>query len=48
MKRIEAELENVKRLYVDSAPLIYYVEENAAYLDKMRKIIRTPYVKLKV
>jgi len=40
LKRIEAELENVKRLYVDSAPLIYYVEENAAYLDKMRKIIR--------
>ncbi|MCY3833719.1 MAG: hypothetical protein OXG85_11930 [Chloroflexi bacterium] len=40
MKRIHAELTKVKRLYVDSAPLIYYVEENPAYLDKMRTIIR--------
>ncbi len=39
MKLIEAELINVQRLYVDSAPLIYYVEENLAYLEKMRKIV---------
>lgn len=39
MKLIEAELSNVQRLYVDSAPLIYYVEENSAYLERMRKIV---------
>ena len=39
MKPIEAELSNVQRLYVDSAPLIYYVEENSAYLEKMRKVV---------
>ena len=40
MKQIHTELLNVQRLYVDSAPLIYFVEENAAYLDKMRLIVR--------
>lgn len=40
MKLIQTELLGVRRLYVDSAPLIYYVEENSAYLEKMRKIIR--------
>ena len=40
MKLIQAELTKVQRLYVDSAPLIYYVEENSAYREKMRKIIR--------
>ncbi len=40
MKLIQEELTNVGRLYVDSAPLIYYVEENAAYLEKMRTIVR--------
>lgn len=39
MKLIHAELSKVRRLYIDSAPLIYYVEENAAYLDKMREIV---------
>lgn len=40
MKLIHRELSNAKRLYIDSAPLIYYVEENAVYLDKMREIVR--------
>ncbi len=40
MKQIHTELLNVQRLYVDSAPLIYFVEENAVYLDKMRLIVR--------
>lgn len=40
MKLIQEELINVGRLYVDSAPLIYYVKENAAYLEKMRTIVR--------
>ena len=39
MKLIHAELSKVRRLYIDSAPLIYYVEENAAYLDMMREIV---------
>ena len=39
MKLIQTELINVRRLYVDSAPLIYYVEENSTYLDKMRQIV---------
>ncbi|MDE2747944.1 MAG: PIN domain-containing protein [Chloroflexota bacterium] len=41
MKRIETELLVVQRLYVDTAPLIYYVEENSAYVEMMRKIVRT-------
>lgn len=39
MKLIQAELLHVQRLYVDSAPLIYYVEENPAYVEKMRAIV---------
>lgn len=39
MKLIQAELIGVQRLYVDSAPLIYYVEENPAYLARMRTIV---------
>ncbi len=34
------ELLNVQRLYVDSSPLIYFVEENSVYLEKMRQIVR--------
>jgi len=41
LKRIETELLVVQRLYVDTAPLIYYVEENSAYVEMMRKIVRT-------
>lgn len=39
MNRIHLELSNVQRLYVDSAPLIYYVEENSTYLELMRKVV---------
>ena len=39
MKRIHLELSKVRRLYVDSAPLIYYVEENATYLEMMRMVV---------
>ena len=37
---IQTELISVQRLYVDSAPLIYFVEEHPAYLEKMREIVR--------
>lgn len=37
--KIGEALQSVQRLYVDSAPLIYYVEENAAYIAKMDQII---------
>lgn len=40
MKRIHLELSNVQRLYVDSAPLIYYVEENSTYLEMMRVVVK--------
>ncbi len=39
MKLIQTELINFERLYVDSAPLIYYVEENSIYLERMRQIV---------
>lgn len=39
MKTIQTELISVQRLYVDSAPLIYYVEEHPAYLETMREIV---------
>jgi len=39
-------LKGVQRLYIETAPLIYYVEENPTYLAKMDAIIaaieRTP------
>lgn len=40
MNQIHMELLNVQRLYVDSSPLIYFVEENSVYLEKMRQIVR--------
>ncbi len=39
LKTIQTELISVQRLYVDSAPLIYYVEEHPAYLETMREIV---------
>ena len=37
--KISTALKNVRRLYIESAPLIYYVEENLAYIDRMDAII---------
>jgi predicted nucleic acid-binding protein len=34
-------LEGVQRLYMETAPLIYYVEENSTYVAKMDVIIAT-------
>ncbi len=36
---LEAALDGISKLYVDSAPLIYYVEEHFAYVDKMEYIL---------
>lgn len=36
---LKAALDGISKLYVDSAPLIYYVEENLAYVDKMEHIL---------
>ena len=36
---LEAALDGISKLYVDSAPLIYYVEEHFAYVDKMEHIL---------
>jgi predicted nucleic acid-binding protein len=32
-------LKGISRLYIETAPLIYYVEENPAYVDRMDAII---------
>ena len=32
-------LHNIERLYVDSAPLIYLVEENEVYLSSIRQVV---------
>lgn len=37
--RISAALANVRKLYLDTAPLIYYVEEHPAYVDRMEQVI---------
>jgi predicted nucleic acid-binding protein len=39
--KIADALKAVKRLYIETAPLIYYVEENPTYVDKMDAIIAT-------
>ena len=39
MKLIDA-FGGISKVYVDAAPLIYYVEENSAYVDKMERILR--------
>lgn len=38
--KITASLVNVTLLYVETAPLIYYIEENAQYIDRMDRIFR--------
>ena len=37
--KIDAAFQAVRRLYVDTAPLIYYVEEHPTYITKMDRII---------
>jgi len=36
--RVENALTNVKRLYIETAPFIYYVEDHPNYADKMESI----------
>ena len=38
--KIETALQNVRRIYIDTAPLIYLVEENPHHIAKMRHIVR--------
>lgn len=37
--KLDALLQNVARLAVDSAPLIYFVERNPVYIDRMRAVM---------
>jgi predicted nucleic acid-binding protein len=37
--KISHALRAVKRIYVETSPLIYYVEENPTYVDRMEAII---------
>lgn len=37
--KIDAAFKNIRRLHIDSAPLVYYVEENPTYLARMDEII---------
>lgn len=37
---LKAAFDGASKLYVDSAPLIYYVEEHVAYVEKMEYILR--------
>lgn len=37
--KLETAFDGISKLYVDSAPLIYYVEENIAYIDQMEYIL---------
>lgn len=37
--KLEAALSGVRRLYIEAAPLIYYVEEHPVYLQRMERII---------
>lgn len=37
--KIEDALKGIQRLYIETAPLIYYVEENPAFVAKMDAII---------
>lgn len=36
--KIEETLSGVNRLFLDTAPVIYYVENNPRYLDRVRKV----------
>lgn len=36
---LDAAFDGISKLYVDSAPLIYYVEEHIAYVDQMEYIL---------
>jgi hypothetical protein len=38
--RISDALIGVKRLYLDTAPLVYYVEENPIYVERMDAVIK--------
>jgi hypothetical protein len=38
--KISAAFKGVQRLYIDTAPLIFYVEENPNYVAKMDAIIK--------
>jgi predicted nucleic acid-binding protein len=38
--RIGPALGQVRRLYVETAPLIYYVEEHPTYIERMEAIVR--------
>jgi hypothetical protein len=33
--RIEQALQNVRRIFIDTAPVIYYVERNPAYISRV-------------
>jgi len=37
--KISAALSSVKRLYVDVAPLIYYIEEHPLHVERMEQVI---------
>ena len=37
--KIRVALMGVQRLYVETAPLIYYIEENPHYIDRMDAIV---------
>jgi predicted nucleic acid-binding protein len=36
--KISKRLESVKRIFLDSAPVIYYIEKNPDYLDKTQPV----------
>ncbi len=38
--RISDALRSVKRLYVETAPLIYYIEENPTYIARMDAVVK--------
>ncbi|MCI0710468.1 MAG: PIN domain-containing protein [Chloroflexi bacterium] len=38
--RVQDALKDIERIYVEAAPLIYYIEENTAHLDKMVAVIQ--------
>ncbi|MBZ0280209.1 MAG: type II toxin-antitoxin system VapC family toxin [Anaerolineae bacterium] len=37
--KVSAALSGIKSLYIEAAPLIYYVEENPIYIDRMDAIV---------
>ncbi len=36
--KISSKIENVKRIFLDTAPVIYFVEKNRIYLQKVQVI----------